>query len=103
MFINKLERLSTLHKSMFLLQNRVFSSITTRNEPNESNKVNSSVKQFSLYLSEEFGKTSSSNNLSERNTLGMLVKRWKRLKESEKVLYSGFDVTVKSKKSKLYS
>ena len=97
-----LERLSTLHKSMFLLQNRVFSSIKTRNESNEGNTVNSSVKQFSLYLSEEFEKMSSSSNLSRRDTLKMLVKRWKRLRESDKDLYSGFEITVQSKKSELH-
>ena len=85
---------------MFLFQNRVFSSITIRNHSNESNRVNSSVKRFSVYLSEEFGKISS-NNSSERHTLGELVKRWKRLKESDKDLYSGFETTVKSKKSEL--
>ncbi|KAI6658485.1 hypothetical protein LOD99_15285 [Oopsacas minuta] len=99
-----LHPVNTLMKPICSLQIRVFSLIIPEKEP-PNNKVNSAVKQFSVYLSIEFNETCISNKCSFRDTLGIMVNRWKRMKQDEKnFYYSGFEEyegdKIMSKKSK---
>ena len=54
-------------------------------------QVNSDVKQFSLFLSSEFSETRSNENISSREAIGMLMKRWNKMKDTEKRFYSVID------------
>ena len=53
-----------------------------------SKQDNSHVKQFSLFLSRELSETRSRDNVSSREAIGMLLKRWNNMKDNEKRFYS---------------